>query len=355
MTFKALGVYIFAGGFTLGVRKHFDVQAHFEDGPFGTATVRHNMPDIPIYTNPDDWPADQYAGIDLLYGNPPCAPWSAAGTAPRQKERLAAQGVSHRWEVDARVECVRKQFALLERLRPTFWVWESVERAYSVGADFVKALTERANAIGYQVTWLRVDGRWTGLPQRRKRFFMVIHRVAFKPKHPGKQPLTVREAWAGMLHPGDVPRHSPKYVEIYKEMQEGEGAQEAWERKRQREGRDYEFNDRGQIKGRPGFLNHRLIHDSFSPTIVNGQSLVHPVEHRPLTVLETQLLSGYPANYVFKCRMGEAYAEISKAVLPPVGEWLAGEIRTALEANEPFDPNVPVQDIDYRKPPQFAT
>ena len=27
---KALGSYIFAGGFTLGVSKHFDVEAHFE-------------------------------------------------------------------------------------------------------------------------------------------------------------------------------------------------------------------------------------------------------------------------------------------------------------------------------------
>ena len=30
---KALGTYIFAGGFTLGVKKHFDVLAHFEDKP----------------------------------------------------------------------------------------------------------------------------------------------------------------------------------------------------------------------------------------------------------------------------------------------------------------------------------
>ena len=30
---KALGTYIFAGGFTLGVKKHFDVEAHFEMKP----------------------------------------------------------------------------------------------------------------------------------------------------------------------------------------------------------------------------------------------------------------------------------------------------------------------------------
>ena len=47
---KALGTYIFAGGFTLGVKKHFDVLAHFEDKPgLYKKTVKANFPDLPIY------------------------------------------------------------------------------------------------------------------------------------------------------------------------------------------------------------------------------------------------------------------------------------------------------------------
>ena len=44
---KALGSYIFAGGFTIGVKKHFDIEAHFEgDGAYGADTFSLNYPDI---------------------------------------------------------------------------------------------------------------------------------------------------------------------------------------------------------------------------------------------------------------------------------------------------------------------
>ena len=40
---KAIGSHIFAGGFTLGVEKHFDVLAHFEgDGAYGADTFALN-------------------------------------------------------------------------------------------------------------------------------------------------------------------------------------------------------------------------------------------------------------------------------------------------------------------------
>ena len=47
---KALGTYIFAGGFTLGVKKHFDVLAHFEEKPgLYKKTAKANFPNLPIY------------------------------------------------------------------------------------------------------------------------------------------------------------------------------------------------------------------------------------------------------------------------------------------------------------------
>jgi hypothetical protein len=43
---KALGTYIFAGGFTIGVSKHFNVLAHFEMKPgLYKKTFQANFPD----------------------------------------------------------------------------------------------------------------------------------------------------------------------------------------------------------------------------------------------------------------------------------------------------------------------
>jgi len=81
---KAVGAYIFAGLFTVGVCEHFDVLCHLEDGPFGVATARKNWPDMPIHTDPATWPTKELRreGVTLIYCNPPCAPWSKAAPSP---------------------------------------------------------------------------------------------------------------------------------------------------------------------------------------------------------------------------------------------------------------------------------
>ena len=78
---NAVGMHIFAGGFAVGVeRAGFDIEAHYEDGTYGVATFQHNRPGVPVHTKYVDWPAP--AGhVDLLYANPPCAPFSQIGRA----------------------------------------------------------------------------------------------------------------------------------------------------------------------------------------------------------------------------------------------------------------------------------
>jgi site-specific DNA-cytosine methylase len=354
---KALGVYIFAGGFTLGVRQHFDVVAHWEDGPFGVATCLKNKLVTEVHTEPDAWPVDdtRFYGLDLLYGNPPCAPWSAAGSLPNQKVRLQNAGVTAKYDIDPRVECVRKQFALLEKLQPRIWIWESVARAYTVGKPFVDSLRDAAIAQGYAVTLLRVDGAWCGLPQRRRRFFFIAHKVEIPLSHPGLQPPTIGQvldfyAANGVdlseEHPLAKARVTGNSVNIINGMKPGEGGQERFERWLRETGKTQELNELGRVKGRPNFLMHRLAREKVCGTIVSGTCLVHPDHDRFLTVRETQVLSSYPHDYEFVGR--DAYGQISKAVLPRVGEWLARKCREGLEANEVAPATV--RDINYLKP-----
>ena len=69
----ALGVHVYAGGFSLGIRKGgFDVVAHLESGDYGLATMRRNQRRVPVHIDPRTWPVAELAGgIDLVYGNPP--------------------------------------------------------------------------------------------------------------------------------------------------------------------------------------------------------------------------------------------------------------------------------------------
>ena len=150
---KALGTYIFAGGFTLGVSKHFDVEAHFESKPgLYKKTFKANFPDIPVYEGEDDWPRKKFKNkIDFVYCNPPCAPWSNLG---------GAQKGAGAWRDDPRIKCWRDSFNLLKELNPKAIAIESVPRVYSKngGRPMIMELTKEANELGYQVTHLLIDG-----------------------------------------------------------------------------------------------------------------------------------------------------------------------------------------------------
>jgi site-specific DNA-cytosine methylase len=102
---KALGAYIFAGGFALGVKKHFDILAHFEMKPgVYKKTFQANFPDVEYYEGEENWPKDKFKNkVDFVYCNPPCAPWSNLGST--QKGAMA-------WKDDPRIACWRNAFSL---------------------------------------------------------------------------------------------------------------------------------------------------------------------------------------------------------------------------------------------------
>ena len=181
---KALGTYIFAGGFTLGVSKHFDVEAHFESKPgLYKKTFKANFPDIPVYEGEDDWPRKKFKNkIDFVYCNPPCAPWSNLG---------GAQKGAGAWRDDPRIKCWRDSFNLLKELNPKAIAIESVPRVYSKngGRPMIMELTKEANELGYQVTHLLIDGGFTGLNHSRKRFFFIATKYNLNPYRLNFAPL----------------------------------------------------------------------------------------------------------------------------------------------------------------------
>ena len=76
----AVGVHIFGGGLTLGMSQHLDILGQWEEGPWGAKTFELNFPNIPHPLTMSEWPIATHQGkVNVLYANPPCAPWSMAG------------------------------------------------------------------------------------------------------------------------------------------------------------------------------------------------------------------------------------------------------------------------------------
>ncbi|MGA2114145.1 MAG: DNA cytosine methyltransferase [Bryobacteraceae bacterium] len=132
-----------------------------EIDPFCSALLKHHYPDV---QNHGDFTAiSSDAGpIDILAGGTPCPSFSCAG---------------RRGGLDDPRGYLALEFCRLAgRLRPRWVVWENVPGVLSSnrGRDFGAILRALAE-LGYGCAWRVLDAQFFGVPQRRRRVFVVGH------------------------------------------------------------------------------------------------------------------------------------------------------------------------------------
>jgi DNA (cytosine-5)-methyltransferase 1 len=107
-----------------------------------------------------DWPDGEWQDAYLWAGGPPCQDFSVAG----KRAGLAGSrsGLALTW------------FNAVERYRPRAIILENVPGILSSnsGRD-LRALTARLEGLGYQWAYRTLNARWFGVPQRRRRVFLV--------------------------------------------------------------------------------------------------------------------------------------------------------------------------------------
>jgi DNA (cytosine-5)-methyltransferase 1 len=132
-----------------------------EIDPFCSALLAHRFPGI---ENRGDFTAigEDASPIDVLAGGTPCQSFSIAGRRG---------GLD-----DSRGNLALEFCRLAGRLRPRWIVWENVPGVLSSnkGRDFGTILEALAN-VGYGCAWRVLDAQFFGVPQRRRRVFVVGH------------------------------------------------------------------------------------------------------------------------------------------------------------------------------------
>lgn len=312
----ALGIHIYAGGFTLGVREHFNVLAHFENSDFGRETIRRNFPDLPVFSRVDQWPVEKLKGVDFIYGNPPCRFWSNASN--KRGESVAdrfdrLQPTDHKEFLDV---CLQ--------LRPLIFVFESVPGILTQGKEFLKSVQERCAAAGYATTRVLINTRFLGLPQNRRRVFLVMHQVELKPLFVKVEAPTVNQVLAAVTDREPV-RLNENQAKLLPQLGYGDRIRELF----------LQTYPEG-TKGRPNVFRRRLDGDGISPTIATNPDYIHPTENRLLNPAEAAALCGYPLDYKFVGSQSDRFHQIGAAVLPAAGEFIASLARVALEEGKPL-------------------
>ena len=350
----ALGVHIYAGGFTVGVSKHFEPLGHLEEGKigYGTPSAKLNFPHLPMISGVENWkPFIQdlrsRRGVpDLVYSNPPCAAFSIAGATMR--------GGGNAWRTDPRLSCWENCFSVLEELRPTMYVVESVVRAFTAGREFVDTFVERAAKMGYAATHTLVDAQYLGLPQVRKRYFLVLHKVGFELPAPNwAPPKTAAEALSEVSDPGYFePIKDPIQKEMVPGLKQGQAMRPLWEKRMLEEVGPPETWPRSAngVKGRPRLFLHRIKGDKPIGTITGAYMIKHD-EDRMLGMKELAYLNGYPEDYKFENHPRYHPSLIARGVSPTVASYLAAGLRQSIENGKPIKTGE-VNLIDYREPPK---
>lgn len=327
----AVGAHIYAGGFAIGVMEHFDVLAHLEEWNFGVQTVRDNLAITVHVGTPDQWPCDSFNRVDFVYANPPCAAWSAL-----------SGGNTMSWVDDPRPQHWVNCLGLLDRLEPTVFACESVRGIYKNGRSFLHPFILAARKKGYRATHVLCNGRDHGVPQNRPRYFLVLSRVDVAWQPTGlKKDVTIADVWRKGFKTNtvsDKKAYADRYISRCVPGHDLRRTFNALHKNPQKrtqvvavqQGRTMEV-----VRGRPPFAVKRLRGmDALAHVVTGSRHLIHPVEHRYLSVEEQAALCCYPRGYEFKGTINQKYAQIAKAVMPPVAEYLARMVAAAIRAGK---------------------
>ena len=124
------------------------------------AVLAHHYPHVPLVGDFTQIKGTEYGPVDLLVGGTPCQSFSIAGL----RGGLA----------DDRGNLALEYLRLADRARPRWLVWENVPGVLSSngGRDFGAILGGMAE-LGYGFAYRVLDAQHFGVPQRRRRVFVV--------------------------------------------------------------------------------------------------------------------------------------------------------------------------------------
>jgi len=167
----AVSLFAGVGGFDLALeRSGVKVVASVEIDPKASAILAKQFPNSKLFNDVKGVTGEQLiaAGFDarngIITGGFPCQDLSVAG----KRAGLAGERSGLFWEIRRLVEETQTEWFVLENVPGLL--------SSDGGKDFGIVLGEMAN-LGYSIGWRVLDAQYFGVPQRRRRVFIVGSRT----------------------------------------------------------------------------------------------------------------------------------------------------------------------------------
>ena len=176
---------------------------------FASAVLAYRYPEVRNFGDFTQIDATAAGAVDILVGGTPCQSFSLAG------HRLGLD--------DPRGNLTLEFLRLAARARPRWLVWENVPGVLSIdgGRTFGTVLRTLAD-LGYGIAYRVLDAQFFGVPQRRRRIFVVAYlggwqapaAVLFERESLRRNPPARRKSTAGVAAAAEVGPSGGRFTDL---------------------------------------------------------------------------------------------------------------------------------------------
>lgn len=354
----AIDLFAGGGGLSLGFEKAgFRIVQSVESNSRAAATYAFNNPDVDLIesdirkVNPGKILARlglRPGDVSVLIGGIPCQGFSESN----RRTRNSSNPSNHLYKSFIR---------FLDMIQPVWFVIENVAGLRTMeGGLILQRIIRECKDIGYEVDWKELNAADFGVPQIRRRIFMIGNKLGLPIVFPeathgldSKPYVSVRMALSDLpaLKNGSSDDQKPyiksgreltKYQRLMRASMNGtrrvqgnlvtRSADVVIKRYRHiGNGRNWEdipielmTNYEDTSRCHTG-IYHRLQWDKPSKVIGNFRKnmLIHPQQHRGLSVREAARLQSFPDHYEFLNSIGFQQQQVADAVPPLLAEAVA--------------------------------
>jgi DNA (cytosine-5)-methyltransferase 1 len=382
--YSFVDVFSGAGGLSIGFTSSglFEPVAAVEMNSCASKTYQQNIR-VPVYvenlaiTQPikliDSAQKKGFKTVDVIIGGPPCKPFTTANRGGTKWEK-----VKEKLEKEKKVVENLEWFSywkIIKGIQPKAFVAENVT-GLRLRKEVLETFLTRVKDTGYTTNFFEVDAQFFGVPQRRKRIFIVGVKkpnldpkelIINNPKIQRKDFVTVEKAISDLprLNNDDTTLKVMKYLHRkptsyqtlmrgdeklvfdhrvhsvhsavanrFKYIPQGYNLRKAWiegkipdsiMRKEYFLGKAIrKFSDK-TLKNMHSNIYRRLEWNNISCTITNARKtvLIHPLQDRLISIREAARLQSFPDCTQFYGGLDQQYQQIADAVPPLLSRSIA--------------------------------